>query len=321
MQVAQSTGTQKKVPGNLSGPGLGIDQVAGAPGAESGQLRQNGVDGRLEGSLEGREVSGASERPLALQRCKQRLGSVEAPVPQGQGGVQSRLLDEGQQGRCDELAHVGWRGPEGHRGGEVAGAGHGKQGRGDGLTDVAGRLAGRHIEGQLVHDRLERIRGRHRCEGGVVGAGDSAVHGCRGRMVRELEVHGGRRAFAVDFDLQSIHGRLVGFRSQALGQAGVDGHEAGGVGQNGALGGCEVAGQGVRGQVRSCGQGGHLALQCCDGCGVDSDGGRVGGVLRLWGICGEDRSQLPGGDALELYDRRRGDAVIEDPPREGGWKE
>ena len=24
---------------------------------------------------------------------------------------------------------------------------------------------------------------------------------------------------------------------------------------------------------------------------------------------------------LELYDRRLGDAVIEDPPREGGWKQ
>ena len=79
-------------------------------------------------------------------------------------------------------------------------------------------------------------------------------------MVGQLKVHGGQRALAVDFDLEGVQGRLVGFRSQALGQAGVDGHEAGGVGQNGALGGCQVTGQSVRGQVRGCGQGGHLAL-------------------------------------------------------------
>ena len=39
-----------------------------------------------------------------------------------------------------------------HSGGEVAGAGHGEQRGGDGLGDVACRLAGRHVQGQLVHD-------------------------------------------------------------------------------------------------------------------------------------------------------------------------
>ena len=35
----------------------------------------------------------------------------------------------------------------------------------------------------------------------------------------------------------------------------------------------------------------------------------------------EDRGQLPGGDALELYDRRLRDAVVQDPPCEGGRKQ
>ena len=38
-------------------------------------------------------------------------------------------------------------------------------------------------------------------------------------MVGQLKVHGGRRALAVDFDLESVQGRLVGLGGQALGQA------------------------------------------------------------------------------------------------------
>ena len=102
-------------------------------------------------------------------------------------------------------------------------------------------------------------------------------------MVSELQIHRSGRALTVDFDLEGVQGRLVGFRSQALGQARVDGHEARSVGGDEALRRGEVAGQGVGGQVRGCGQGGHLALQCCDGCGVDSDGGGVCRVLRLRG--------------------------------------
>ena len=282
--------------------------LEGLPGVV-GSLGDVAEQGR--GEVPGRLVA------RGLQRREHCLRRVEPPVPQGQRGVEGRLLDEGQQGGDDELTHVGGRGPEGRRGGEVAGAGHGEQRRGDGLGDVACRLPGGDVEGQLVHDRLECIRGRHRCEGGVVGAGDSAVHGCRGRMVGQLKVHRSRGALAVDFDLEGVQGRLVGFRSQALSQAGVDGHEAGGVGQDGALDDCEIAGQSVGGEVRGCRQSGHLTLQCCDGCGVDSNGSGVCGVLRLWGICGEDRSQLSCGDALELHHRRLCDAVVEDPPREG----
>ena len=37
-------------------------------------------------------------------------------------------------------------------------------------------------------------------------------------------------------------------------------------------------------------------------------------------VLGEDEAELPCGDALELDDRRLRDAVVEDPPGEGGWK-
>eukprot|EP00439_Symbiodinium_sp_Y106_P006765 s12728_g1.t1 len=72
---------------------------------------------------------------------------------------------------------------------QVAGARHEKQRRGDGLGDVACRLAGRHVQGQLVHDAFERVGGRHSRQSSVVGRSDAAVHGCCGGVVRELEVH------------------------------------------------------------------------------------------------------------------------------------
>ena len=78
--------------------------------------------------------------------------AVQAAVSERQGGVHRGLLDVGEQRRRDELAHVGGGGAEGHGGREVAGAGHRQEGRGDGLGDVACRLAGRHIQGQLVRD-------------------------------------------------------------------------------------------------------------------------------------------------------------------------
>ena len=111
---------------------------------------------------------------------------------------------------------------------------------------------------------------------------------------------------------------LAGLGGEAQGQTRVDGRETGSVGRDEALRRGEVAGQGVGGQVRGCRQGGHLALQGRDGGGV---GTYVGGVL---GACLQGRvlrqhgGELPGGDALQLDDRGLGDAVIEDPPREGG---
>ena len=211
-----------------------------------------------------------------LQGCNQRLRRVEPPVSQCQRGVECGLLDEGQQRRRDELAHVGWRGSESHGGREVAAAGHGEQSGGDPLVHVGCCLPGGHIQGQLVHDAFERIGCRHSGERCVVGRGDAAVHGRRGRMVGELEVHRGGRALAVDFDLESVQGRLAGLGAEAHGQARVHGRQAGSVGRDGALGCGEVRRQGIGGEIgrgRDCG---HLALQRRDGGGVGAD---VGGVL------------------------------------------
>ena len=139
-------------------------------------------------------------------------------------------------------------------------------------------MPGGHVDGQLVHHGLQRIGGRHSSEGGVVGGGDAGVHRCCRRVVRQLEVHRGRRGLAVDLDLQGVQGGLVGLGGQAQGQAGVDSGEAGSVGRDEALRCGEVRGQSVGGEVRGCGQGGHLALQRSDGCGIGAD---VRGVL--WG--------------------------------------
>ena len=99
-------------------------------------------------------------------------------------------------------------------------------------------------------------------------------------MVRELEVHRGGRALAIDLDLEGVQGRLVGLGGEAHGQARVHGRE-------GALGCGEVRGQGVGGEVGRGREGGHLALQRRDGGGVGADVGGVGGVFRLGRISGE----------------------------------
>ena len=99
--------------------------------------------------------------------------------------------------------------------------------------------------GQLVHDALQRVGCHHGGERGVVGRGDAAVHGCRGRMVGEFQVYGCWRGFAIDLHLESIKGRLICLARQALCQTRVYGHEAGGVGDDGALCCGEVRRQGV----------------------------------------------------------------------------
>ena len=114
-------------------------------------------------------------------------------------------------------------------------------------------LPGGHVDGQLVHHALQRVGGRHSCEGGVVG-GSAGVHRCYRRVVRQLEVRG-RRGFAVDLDLQGVQGGLVGLTGQAQGQTGVDRGEAGSIGRDEALRCGEVRSQSVGRQVRRCGQG------------------------------------------------------------------
>ena len=69
-------------------------------------------------------------------------------------------------------------------------------------------------------------------------------------MVRQLEVHRGRRGFAVDLDLQGVQGGLVSLGGQAQGQAGVDSGEAGSVGRDEAFRCGEVRGESVEGEIR-----------------------------------------------------------------------
>ena len=156
VNVTDLVRTGQQVPGHIPQPGGGVDQVSST--AEGGDLRKDSVDGGLQGDVQVAEVSCRGEGPGVLEGEDLRVVLVQAGVPEGQRGVHRGLLDEGQQGHCDELTDVRGRGPEAHRGGEVAGAGHGEESRGDGLGDVAGRLAGRHVQGQLVHDALERVR-------------------------------------------------------------------------------------------------------------------------------------------------------------------
>ena len=186
VQVTDLVRAGQQVPGHVA-----------QPGAEGGDLRQDAVDGRLQGDLQVAEVSCRGEGPGVLESEDLRVMAVQAGVPEGQRGVHRGLLDEGQQRRRDELAHVGGRGPEVHSGGEVAGADQGEQSGGDGLGDVACRLAGRHVQGQLVHDALERVRGCDASQRRVVGRGDATVHCCRGGMIGELKVHPSRGALAV----------------------------------------------------------------------------------------------------------------------------
>ena len=186
------------------------------------------------------------------------------------------------------------------------------------LVHVRRGLPGGHVDGQLVHHGLQRIGGRHSSEGGVVGGSDAGVHRCCRRVVRQLEVHRGRRGFAVDLDLQGVQGGLVGLTGQAQGQTGVDRGEAGSVGRDEALRCGEVAGQSVGGEVRSCGH--HLALQRSDGGGIGADVRGVLGGFRERRVGRQDGGELPCGDALQLDHRRRCHAVVEDPAGEGGWK-
>ena len=139
-------------------------------------------------------------------------------------------------------------------------------------------------------------------------------------MVRQLEVHGGRRAFAVDLDLQGVQGGLVGLGGQAQGQTGVDSGEAGSVGRDEALRCGEVRGQSVGGEVRSCGQGADLALQRRDGGRIGADVRGVLGASFQGRVLGEDEAELPGGDALQLDDGWLGDAVVQHSAGEGGWE-
>ena len=70
----------------------------------------------------------------------------------------------------------------------------------------------------LVHHRLEAVVGGHRGQRGVVGRGDGAVHGRRGAVVGQLQVHAVRGALSGHHALQHVEGRLVCLVGETRGQ-------------------------------------------------------------------------------------------------------
>ena len=63
-----------------------------------------------------------------------------------------------------------------------------------------------------------------------------------------------------------------------------------------------------------------MALQRSDGGGICPDVRGVLGAGFQGRVLSEDEAELPCGDALQLDHRRLRDAVVEDPPGEGGWE-
>ena len=178
VQVADLVGAGQQVPDHVAQPGGGVDQVGGA--AEGGDLCEDPVDGGLQGELQRVEVPCRGEGPGVLEGQYLRVVPVEAGVLEGLSGLVGRLRQIAQERRGDSLVHVGCG------------------------------LPGGHVDGQLVHHALQRVGRRDRRQGGVVGRGDAGVHRCCRRVVRQLEVHRGRRGLAVDLDLQGVQDGLVG---------------------------------------------------------------------------------------------------------------
>ena len=77
MEILQGVG-----PGDLSRPGLGVDQVAAPARGQRGQLRQDRVDGALKAGLRGRQVGRGGEGPGALQRQDVGVMAVQPRVPE-----------------------------------------------------------------------------------------------------------------------------------------------------------------------------------------------------------------------------------------------
>ena len=73
----------------------------------------------------------------------------------------------------------------------------------------------RYVQGVLVHHRVEAVVGGHRGQRGVV---DGAVHGRRGAVVGQLQVHAVRGGLGGHHALQHVKGRLVCLVREARGQ-------------------------------------------------------------------------------------------------------
>ena len=188
MKVAGLVRAGQQVPGHIPQPGGGVDQVGGT--TKRGDLCKDPVDGGLQGDLQRVEVSCRGEGPGVLQGQYLHVVAVQPGVPQGQRGVHRGLLDEGQQGRCDELTHVRGRGPEVHSGGEVAGAGHLALQRCDGGgvgADVGGVLGGGFQRRVLGEDEAE-LPGGDALQLDDRGLGDAAgAHGHAGLGKLDLQ--------------------------------------------------------------------------------------------------------------------------------------
>ena len=136
------------------------------------------------------EVSTADCRPLRGQGAGVRLGGLQAR----DGGVSARELG-GQ--RC---------------------GGHAQDGVGHLGVDLQRRDPRSDVEGVLVHHGLEAVVGGHRGQRGVVGRGDGAVHGRRGAVIRQLQVHAVGGALRGHHALQHVEGRLVCLVGETRGQ-------------------------------------------------------------------------------------------------------
>ena len=64
----------------------------------------------------------------------------------------------------------------------------------------------------------ETVVGGHRGQRGVVGRGDGAVHGRRGAVIGQLQVHAVRGALGGNHALQHVEGRLVCLVGETRGQ-------------------------------------------------------------------------------------------------------
>ena len=65
VEVADLIGAGQQVPGHVAEPSGGVDEIGGA--SEGGDLRQDPVDGRLQGDLQVAEVSCRGEGPGVLE--------------------------------------------------------------------------------------------------------------------------------------------------------------------------------------------------------------------------------------------------------------
>ena len=93
VKVADLVGAGQQVPGHVAQPGRGVDQVGGA--AQGGDLRQDPVDGRLQGELQRVEVPCRGEGPGVLEGENLRVMPVEAGVLEGLSGLVGRLGEVG----------------------------------------------------------------------------------------------------------------------------------------------------------------------------------------------------------------------------------